>query len=101
MERELAGRVALVTGCGNPLGIGMACARILGREGANLAITSTSDRIHERGDELRSLGHEVETAVADLTDRHDVGSLVATVERRYGRVDVLVNKCRHDQRGVA
>ena len=49
---EAEGRVALVTGAGSPTGIGFATARILGREGASLAIASTTDRIHERSAEL-------------------------------------------------
>jgi 3-oxoacyl-[acyl-carrier protein] reductase len=91
MDREVDGRVALVTGCGNPLGIGMACAKVLSREGAKLSITSTTERIHERGEELRSLGHDVETTVADLVDRGEVGELVGATLRRYGRIDILVN----------
>jgi 3-oxoacyl-[acyl-carrier protein] reductase len=91
VDKELAGRVALVTGCGNPLGIGMACAKVLAREGARLSITSTTDRIQQRGDELRSEGHEVETSVADLTDRTRVASIVAQTLDRYEAIDIVVN----------
>jgi 3-oxoacyl-[acyl-carrier protein] reductase len=88
MLDELRGRVALVTGCGRPTGIGMACARVLVREGASVAITSTTDRIHERSEDLgeNAFGH-----VADLTDRRQVTSLVEAVTERFGRVDILVN----------
>ena len=48
MIDELEGKTALVTGCGSPTGIGLACAKALVREGASVAITSTSERIHER-----------------------------------------------------
>ncbi len=41
-----AGRVALVTGAGSPQGIGFAAATLLGRGGAMVAVTSTTDRIH-------------------------------------------------------
>ena len=69
MLNEVAGRVALVTGAGSPTGIGAACARALGREGAAVAVTSTSDRIHERRDELVTGGVDAASFVADLTDR--------------------------------
>ena len=89
MQDELAGKVALVTGCGSPTGIGMAISRALIREGAQVAITSTTDRIFDRAAEL---GAEHATGlVADLTRREDAGALVAAVVDRYERIDVLVN----------
>ena len=91
MHNEVEGRVALVTGAGGPAGIGFACARALGREGAKLAITSTTDRIKDRADELRALGYEVEAEPADLTDRSQANALVDRVADRYGALDVVVN----------
>jgi 3-oxoacyl-[acyl-carrier protein] reductase len=60
------GRVALVTGAGSADGIGFATARRLASEGAAVAITSTTDRIHQRVDELGK--GQAFGAVADLTD---------------------------------
>jgi 3-oxoacyl-[acyl-carrier protein] reductase len=91
MRGETAGKVALVTGAGSPAGIGFATARVLGREGASLAIGSTTDRIHARARELRDLGYEAEGYPADLTDRAAVDRLVAAVLERFGRIDILVN----------
>ena len=89
MRDELAGKVALITGSGNPTGIGMACARAFVREGAEVAITSTSDRIFERRD---TLGTERAAAyVADLTRRDQARTLVDDTLGRFGRIDVLVN----------
>jgi 3-oxoacyl-[acyl-carrier protein] reductase len=86
---ELDGKTALVTGCGNPMGIGFACARALLREGAGVAITSTSDRIRERADELGTDG--ARGFIADLTDRAQVQRLVGDVTEHLGRIDILVN----------
>jgi 3-oxoacyl-[acyl-carrier protein] reductase len=91
LEQELRERVALVTGAGSPTGIGFACARALGREGAKLAITSTTDRIQERAEELRGLAYEVHAEPADLTDRSQASALVDHVADRYGALDVVVN----------
>jgi 3-oxoacyl-[acyl-carrier protein] reductase len=91
MLREAEGRVALVTGAGSPTGIGFATARVLGREGAALAVASTTDRIHERVEELRQTGVDAEGFVADLTDRAAVATMVGAVVQRFDRVDVLVN----------
>jgi 3-oxoacyl-[acyl-carrier protein] reductase len=68
MQEEARRRVALITGAGSPLGIGFATAMVLGREGASLAISSTTGRIHERAAELAAAGYEVAGFEADLTD---------------------------------
>jgi 3-oxoacyl-[acyl-carrier protein] reductase len=84
---RLAGKVALITGAGGAEGIGFACARIFGREGARLAITSTTVRIHERAAALSgATGH-----VADLTDSTQADAVVNAVLAAYGRIDLLVN----------
>ena len=91
MLGEAQGRVALVTGAGSPTGIGFATARALSREGASIAVTSTTDRIHERAAELQGDGTAATGFVADLTDRDAVASTVAAVLERFGRIDILVN----------
>jgi 3-oxoacyl-[acyl-carrier protein] reductase len=91
VQGESEGRVALVTGAGSPTGIGFATARILGREGAAVAIVSTTDRIHERSAELTAAGIASEGFVADLTDRARVRRTVDAIAERFGRIDVLVN----------
>jgi NAD(P)-dependent dehydrogenase (short-subunit alcohol dehydrogenase family) len=91
MDAELADRVALVTGAGSPTGIGFATAKILGREGAAVAICSTTERIHERAAELHDTGTRAAGFAADLTDREQVREMVDAVVEAFGRVDVLVN----------
>jgi 3-oxoacyl-[acyl-carrier protein] reductase len=91
MQGEAKGRIALVTGAGSPTGIGFACARILGREGASVAVCSTTERIHERVGELREAGMVAEGYVADLTDREQATRVIEAVVERFGRIDILVN----------
>jgi 3-oxoacyl-[acyl-carrier protein] reductase len=93
------GRVALVTGAGSPAGIGFHTAQVLGRDGALLAIASTTDRIHDRESELRSLGYGVAGFVADLTVFTEARTMVDSVLQLYGRVDVLVNNAGMVQLG--
>src|ERR671924_158440 len=95
---ELESRHALVTGCGSEHGIGFASARMLTRLGARISITSTTDRIHERGAEL---GGEAFSFVADLTDRDQVSALVAGARDAHGAIDILVNAAGMVQTGVA
>jgi 3-oxoacyl-[acyl-carrier protein] reductase len=98
---QFDGRVALVTGCGSESGIGFACARMLSALGALVAITSTTDRVEERAQELRVGGAEVSAHVADLTDRDQAFALATDVERARGRIDVLVNAAGIAQTGSA
>jgi 3-oxoacyl-[acyl-carrier protein] reductase len=93
---DLAGRAALVTGCGSEAGIGFACARLLARLGARVAITSTTERIEQRANELRAEGAEVSAHVADLTDREQAFALAEAA----GTIDILVNSAGLAQTGV-
>jgi 3-oxoacyl-[acyl-carrier protein] reductase len=89
---DLTGRVALVTGAGSPDGIGYACAALLGQLGADLAITSTTERIHERAKELTSTtSADVSSYVGDLGVDGWAQELVDTVVERHGGLDILVN----------
>lgn len=84
---RLAGKIALITGAGGAEGIGFACARIFGREGARLALSSTTARIHERAAALSgAIG-----VVADLTDSAQANAVVDAVLAAHGRIDLLVN----------
>jgi 3-oxoacyl-[acyl-carrier protein] reductase len=67
---------ALVTGAGSPDGIGFAAAKLLRERGHDVAITSTTERIHDRARELGARGF-----VADLTDWDQCERLVAGVGR--------------------
>jgi 3-oxoacyl-[acyl-carrier protein] reductase len=91
MEGEAQDKVALITGAGSPTGIGFACAQVLGREGARLAIASTTDRIHERAAALHDLGYESAGFIADLTDRAQARRTVSEVMELFGGIDILVN----------
>lgn len=84
-------RVAIITGAGSAHGIGFAAARLLGACGMRVVLTSTTDRIFDRVDELRAAGIEAEGVVADLTQQIGVDAVVASAESAFGGIDVLVN----------
>jgi 3-oxoacyl-[acyl-carrier protein] reductase len=87
----MSGRVALVTGAGSPTGIGFAAARLLGRTGSEIAIASTTERIHDRVRELEDDGVTVAGFVGDLRDASRAAEIVDGVLERFGRIDILVN----------
>ena len=79
---SLVGKKALVTGAGSANGIGFATARALRELGAEIVITSTTDRIHERAKEIGAKGF-----VADLTRESEAIELLETISG----LDILVN----------
>ncbi len=79
---SLQSRRALVSGAGAPGGIGVAIAKVLKDLGAEVFITSTTERIHERAKELGVIG-----VVADLTKENDCARVISQV----GALDILVN----------
>lgn len=81
-EGTLAGRRALVSGAGAAGGIGFAIARELKTLGAEVTITSTTNRIKERAAELGVAGF-----IADLTNAAECSDLIAKI----GTLDILVN----------
>ena len=79
---SLAGKKALVTGAGSSNGIGFATARALRELGAEIIMTSTTDRIHDRAKEIGA-----KSFVADLTRESDVKTVVSQISN----LDILVN----------
>lgn len=96
---NMEGHVAVVTGAGSAEGIGFAIARRLHAAGLHVAITSTTDRIHDRARELDPSGKTVSAFVADLTEEAAAQNLVDLVLRQSGRIDVLVNNAGLAQMG--
>jgi len=84
-------RTALITGAGNPSGIGFSSAKALGAAGYRVGITSTTDRIWDRVKELEALGIEAFGFVADLTIESEADDLVAGFVAKFKTLDVLVN----------
>lgn len=86
-DRELEGRIALVTGASR--GIGAACARALSDLGATLALAARSP------EDLAALADDLPgpatTHPADLAAPGEASRLGAEVLESHGRVDVLVN----------
>ena len=93
-SERLTGKIALVTGAGSPNGIGYATARRLAALGAEVAIVSTTRRIHERAGELGVTGF-----VADLTLEEEVGALADALAEQIGAARHRRQQRRPGQQG--
>src|SRR6476620_10239072 len=91
MPKQLAGKVALVTG--GSRGIGAATARALADEGADVAISflAGADRADLVLEDLENTGVRAASFRADQADPAQVKSLVDAVVERFGGLDILVN----------
>ena len=89
-EGRVYGEVAVVTGAS--LGIGRACAKLLAREGALVAVTDVKDK---EGIALVSeIVAEGGTAAywhLDVADETDVSSVMQAVKATFGPITILVN----------
>ena len=86
---RLEGRVAVVTGAMQ--GIGAGISRVLARNGATVVLTDVSPRVDETARSIATEGLKAEGEAMDVTDPAQVARVMAGIEGRHGRVDVLVN----------
>jgi NAD(P)-dependent dehydrogenase (short-subunit alcohol dehydrogenase family) len=85
---ELKGKVAWITGGGS--GIGLAGALELAKAGARVVISGRTQRTNESGlAQLKSVG-SAEAIQLDVSDKGAVTRAAADIEKRHGRIDILV-----------
>ena len=102
-------RVALITGCGKPIGIGNSTARALAAAGVTVVVsdvvsTGVANVHNVAGDtdsswggvdslveELLKSGRAASSTLGDVSVEADAGRMVEEVLGRYGRLDILIN----------
>ena len=88
----LKGKSAVVTG--STSGIGLAIARALAQDGANVMINGFGDKAaieKERAGIEKDFGVKAVYSPADMTKPAEIADMIATAEKTFGSVDVLVN----------
>jgi len=93
MTNSLRGKVAIVTGANQGLGLEIArryaargaCLVLCARDTVSLAQACTQLQAHQAD------GQGIEAVAADVSNASDVDRLVAHTRARFGRIDVLVN----------
>jgi len=88
----LQGKSALVTG--STSGIGLAIARALAAEGANVTINGFGDKAaieKERAGIEKEFGVKAMYSPADMSKPAEIAGMVHTAEQAFGSLDILVN----------
>jgi len=87
---SLEGRVALVTGGSRGLGYGMACG--LADAGALVVLNGrVPATLEARRAEIEKRGGKAAVASFDVCDRAAADAAIDEIERRHGRLDILIN----------
>lgn len=89
-SQRFTGKTALVTGASS--GIGRACARALGAEGARVALAGRRRaRLDEVAKELAATGVETLVLEGDVREEAKCAAWVRAIDERFGAIDALVN----------
>jgi NAD(P)-dependent dehydrogenase (short-subunit alcohol dehydrogenase family) len=87
---RLGGRIAVITGAGQ--GIGLACAEALGEAGAKVILADRDPASAETGCAgLRAKGYDAEAVIMDVTDSQRVAEVADHLAAGLGNIDILVN----------
>ncbi len=90
-EKELAGKVAIVTGAGR--NIGRAIALQLAQAGASVVVNVRSNKTEADSvlREIEAAGGKAAIVLGDIADEKTATALADAAIKRFGRIDILVN----------
>jgi 3-oxoacyl-[acyl-carrier protein] reductase len=89
--KELAGKVALVTGGARNIGRAIACALAGGGAAVMVNARTSREEAEETVESIRAAGGRAARHFADVTDQSAVAHMVAATLKEFGRLDFLVN----------
>jgi NAD(P)-dependent dehydrogenase (short-subunit alcohol dehydrogenase family) len=90
MQLDLAGKVAVVSGASR--GIGREIARVLSREGMDIALVARDKALLEEAKaEVEKNGRKAIVLIYDLRDRAAPPACIGDTLRAFGKIDLLVN----------
>ncbi len=90
-KMKLKGKIAIVTGGGQ--GIGLGCALELAREGSDIVLNDRpgSDCLADAAEEIRNLGVKCFPVEADAFSREGCELIAETAKQEAGDIDILVS----------
>jgi NAD(P)-dependent dehydrogenase (short-subunit alcohol dehydrogenase family) len=90
MAKQLASKVAIVTGASR--GIGRATSVALAQEAATVVLAARSiQKLQETSDKVTEAGGKAEIVVTELTEEESIKNLVKITNEKFSRLDILVN----------
>src|SRR5690606_26491451 len=90
MDLGLRDKVAVITG--GSVGIGLATAKGLAREGANVVVAArNAERLDAARAEIAAEGTRVLAVECDVATAGGCDTLVAAAQKEFGGVDILIN----------
>jgi NAD(P)-dependent dehydrogenase (short-subunit alcohol dehydrogenase family) len=89
-NHHFRGKVALITGAGQ--GIGLAIARALAAEGCGLVVAGRKQStLDQAAKQLAKFSVQVLPVACDVRDEDAVAGMVAASRRKFRRLDILIN----------
>lgn len=99
MTGRLTGKVAIITGGGQ--GVGLGIAQVFAREGASVLITGrTADKLEAAVQKIRKRGGQVDWITGTAGNRADAEAAATRAVERFGGIDILVNNAQTSQPGT-
>src|ERR1700756_5784853 len=93
MARQVAGKVALVTGGAS--GIGQATAELLAEEGASVVVTDVDElKGPEVAAGIKKVGGQAVFLHQDVTSEARWAEVIGEIEKRFGKLDALASDGR-------
>jgi NAD(P)-dependent dehydrogenase (short-subunit alcohol dehydrogenase family) len=108
--QSLEGKVAIVTGCSRPNGMGLAICKSLAIRGAKIMMTDiagedpqyvkyhfhnaglgSTEQLEKAVEAVKALGTEAVGMTFDLTDKSKIQACVEKTIETFGHIDILVN----------
>lgn len=86
LPMNIKDKVVIVTGAS--MGIGEATAKLFAKKGAKVALIARSK---EKLDKLASQLPNSLVVVCDMTKENNIKKMVQTVQKHFGRIDILIN----------
>jgi NAD(P)-dependent dehydrogenase (short-subunit alcohol dehydrogenase family) len=90
-DKELAGRVAIITGAGRSIGRAMALELAAGGAAVVVNVRTNRAEADEVVKEIESKGGKAMTALADVMDAKAVQAMADGALQKFGRIDCLIN----------
>ena len=86
---RLNGKIALITGGAN--GIGLATANRFAKEGAKIILWDVSYKGNDVAEQLKKEGHEAVFKKVSVANEDEVQQSVTEAWKHFGRIDILIN----------